>query len=824
MPSKAGGALSPAQKAAYTQMAAFRSPTAQLSPTIMRAPGTSAAAAKNTDRKAEAAAIVGKSAAADVPGFSTTFNAQNSVNALRDTMQSQIGFAKSPFTDNMGQTMQHLSGEVGQSGIGSGQVAQTMVNRTLSNAFGGPGTPQYKNDLNDKNQWASIGSPNYRAGASDEVRGRVADRAIGEMMAPGGVAAPDATDFRAVKQKGGITTAKSGVDVNGNRFGNFEGVSGADVAAVKAGLGARMAMGWDTSRALPSQQAADPRAASATRGQPTSTPEGAFSKNPNYGTAGLGDLKSLAQSGGSGLQTASLRGAPLVGTPFKQTDYNMPAEGPRPVPPPSSMQMVRNPISGMGYTPPMPGNDPRRVAAGTYTSPYNPQTTVRAQPVAGQTGYPTRPNSLPSNEQSQYTGPRRTASGGAMPGDGPRPMPSPASMQMVRNPSSGMAFNPDPPSQPAPLRSAAVGGTYTKSYDRAPEASISRTAAAEPANGVQLASYQQPAAPVASAVTQNIPITYKKEAGRVSVPGPDNMQASVMSAWQKTLNDFGKPLPITSAYRSEKVNKAAKGAKKSQHLTGNAIDVRTAGLSPTERVSLISKAKQNGFTGFGVYSGTIHMDMGPPRTWGPQKALASKAYPAGPPTGGTSPGLARMMGNGNLSKVATAAARGVKAASEGKVDVGGAIQRGLEGLGAGAAAYNKVSWAPSGVIKAGFDKAAGPQIRAGAAAGINALKGFMAGSPATGSGAYTPPGGGGGRPSAPGSSGSRYRDAAGTSKTNGHYRPAATYRQTASAVAPAAPVGSTARQPMVYDPGSYFMNTLTREEALRRLLGEEWFA
>lgn len=37
---------------------------------------------------------------------------------------------------------------------------------------------------------------------------------------------------------------------------------------------------------------------------------------------------------------------------------------------------------------------------------------------------------------------------------------------------------------------------------------------------------------------------------------------------------FGKPIIVNSGYRSEKLNKAIGGARKSQHLRGEAVDVR----------------------------------------------------------------------------------------------------------------------------------------------------------------------------------------------------------------------------------------------------------
>lgn len=128
------------------------------------------------------------------------------------------------------------------------------------------------------------------------------------------------------------------------------------------------------------------------------------------------------------------------------------------------------------------------------------------------------------------------------------------------------------------------------------------------------------AQPAASA---SIPITYQKQPGRVSNPSAEGLSSGVLSKWQQTLDAFGKPVPIVSAYRSPATNALAGGAKKSQHMTGNAIDVDVSALSIPERQALISEARRAGFTGVGVYNNALHFDTGPERVWGPSRSNAS---------------------------------------------------------------------------------------------------------------------------------------------------------------------------------------------------------
>ena len=90
---------------------------------------------------------------------------------------------------------------------------------------------------------------------------------------------------------------------------------------------------------------------------------------------------------------------------------------------------------------------------------------------------------------------------------------------------------------------------------------------------------------------------------------------AAMEALRKgwTGQDFG----IVSGYRSPEENRAAKGAKDSQHTHGNAYDVNTTGWSPEEKLALADAAWDAGFRGFGFYDNNMHFDVGGERAWGP---------------------------------------------------------------------------------------------------------------------------------------------------------------------------------------------------------------
>ncbi|MEM6780874.1 MAG: DUF882 domain-containing protein [Pseudomonadota bacterium] len=80
-----------------------------------------------------------------------------------------------------------------------------------------------------------------------------------------------------------------------------------------------------------------------------------------------------------------------------------------------------------------------------------------------------------------------------------------------------------------------------------------------------------------------------------------------------------RPYDIISGYRSPKTNnklrKASSGvAKKSLHMSGQAIDVRIPDFS-TKRVRDIAKSLKAGGVGYYSRSNFVHMDTGDVRSW-----------------------------------------------------------------------------------------------------------------------------------------------------------------------------------------------------------------
>jgi uncharacterized protein YcbK (DUF882 family) len=88
--------------------------------------------------------------------------------------------------------------------------------------------------------------------------------------------------------------------------------------------------------------------------------------------------------------------------------------------------------------------------------------------------------------------------------------------------------------------------------------------------------------------------------------GETKINIELIIALEKLRVLVNKPIMITSGYRCSLHNKAIGGAKNSQHMFGNAVDIKVNGFTPLQ----ISKlAKECGFTWTKVYSSWTHIDV-----------------------------------------------------------------------------------------------------------------------------------------------------------------------------------------------------------------------
>ena len=87
-------------------------------------------------------------------------------------------------------------------------------------------------------------------------------------------------------------------------------------------------------------------------------------------------------------------------------------------------------------------------------------------------------------------------------------------------------------------------------------------------------------------------------------------------------------LKVVSGFRDAARNRQAGGAKASQHIHGNAVDISLAGLSDEEKAAVLTAAVASGAKGIGIYpGGSLHIDTrSTPAVWGSVKGAAHKGH------------------------------------------------------------------------------------------------------------------------------------------------------------------------------------------------------
>jgi len=102
------------------------------------------------------------------------------------------------------------------------------------------------------------------------------------------------------------------------------------------------------------------------------------------------------------------------------------------------------------------------------------------------------------------------------------------------------------------------------------------------------------------------------------------VQPSVTEKLGQLQAGWSSPLNISSGYRSPGYNARVGGARHSQHIKGNAIDIDTAGMTRAEVNKLAAEASRLGFNGIGFYPDSLHFDVRQtPAAWGPNYRASS---------------------------------------------------------------------------------------------------------------------------------------------------------------------------------------------------------
>jgi hypothetical protein len=73
----------------------------------------------------------------------------------------------------------------------------------------------------------------------------------------------------------------------------------------------------------------------------------------------------------------------------------------------------------------------------------------------------------------------------------------------------------------------------------------------------------------------------------------ENLKVLATEIFQKIRDHFGVPIKVTSGFRSEALNKAVKGSKTSDHMTGCAIDIDMDGTPDVTNTQIFNFIKDN---------------------------------------------------------------------------------------------------------------------------------------------------------------------------------------------------------------------------------------
>jgi hypothetical protein len=106
------------------------------------------------------------------------------------------------------------------------------------------------------------------------------------------------------------------------------------------------------------------------------------------------------------------------------------------------------------------------------------------------------------------------------------------------------------------------------------------------------------------------------------IASPDCLAKPLRAVLAEVASMFG-PLRVNSTCRSKSHNRKVGGARRSYHLTGNAVDFRISGAVQPVLDFLTGKRMVGGLKHYGF--GVFHIDTGPRRTWGNNSWAGAKA-------------------------------------------------------------------------------------------------------------------------------------------------------------------------------------------------------
>ncbi len=93
------------------------------------------------------------------------------------------------------------------------------------------------------------------------------------------------------------------------------------------------------------------------------------------------------------------------------------------------------------------------------------------------------------------------------------------------------------------------------------------------------------------------------------------LKPALVRVLKKVERRYGKPVTVTSGYRSPKRNASARGAKNSLHIYCSAADIQVAGVDKWALAKYLRSMPGRGGVGTYCHTKSVHVDIGPRRDW-----------------------------------------------------------------------------------------------------------------------------------------------------------------------------------------------------------------
>lgn len=111
-------------------------------------------------------------------------------------------------------------------------------------------------------------------------------------------------------------------------------------------------------------------------------------------------------------------------------------------------------------------------------------------------------------------------------------------------------------------------------------------------------------------------LTSEVECRRCELGSVQKISKNLLKKFEMVRSDFGGPIRITSAYRCSTHNKVIGGAKNSQHIYGNALDLQPLNFSSSSQLERLFSSCEKYFSSIGdarkrsksLLSNFVHVD------------------------------------------------------------------------------------------------------------------------------------------------------------------------------------------------------------------------